>query len=71
MKPDESTFYAILGRALAEEGFRERLVNPETRVETLTEAGLELTREGQASLDTAIEAIAVMAEDFSEESIAS
>jgi hypothetical protein len=71
MKADESTFYAILGRALAEEGFRERLVNPDTRVDTLAEAGLELTDEGRQSLDDAIEAIVRMGDEFSEETIAS
>ena len=71
MKPDESTFYAIVGRALAEEGFREKLVNADTRSDALKEAGLELTSQGRASLDTAIEAISKMGEEFSEETVAS
>ena len=60
----ENDFYAILGRALVDPGFRERLRDDDGRTEALSEIGIELNDEQLRLLDDNIDSVDELAKQF-------
>jgi hypothetical protein len=71
MKSDDSQFYAIVGRALADPDFRSRLTEPSTQAEALKEAGVEPTGEVLEALANAVKSLDTLAQSFNPSRIAS
>jgi hypothetical protein len=67
----ESQLYAIIGRAIADPEFRERLMNPESQADALAEHGLEWTESIQNGLVDADASIKALNGAFGINSIAS
>jgi hypothetical protein len=60
----ENDFYAILGRALVDPGFRERLRDDKDRTNALSDIGIELNDEQLQQLDENLDAVDNLAEQF-------
>ena len=61
---DQSAFYAILGKALAEPEFRESLRHEDSRHRALADLKIDLTSEQHAELENAVAAIDRVADQF-------
>jgi hypothetical protein len=71
MRSDESQFYAILGRALADPDYRLRLVDPNLREGALRDAGVEPSAKVLEALADAIKSLDALSESFGDVRIAS
>ena len=69
--PDQSQFYAILGRALGDADFRAELAEPETREGALRKIGIEPTQEMLEALANAITSVSTLSAAFGADHIAS
>ena len=58
---DESKFYALLGRALIDPEFRERILDTERQADALVEVDIEPSDEVLAELNASIQAINALA----------
>ena len=58
---DESKFYALLGRALIDPEFRERILDAERQADALAEVDIDPSDEVLGELNDSIEAIKTLA----------
>ena len=58
---DDSKFYALLGRALMEPDFRDRVLDREQQADALAEVGIDADDEVLAELNASIQAISALA----------
>jgi hypothetical protein len=60
----DDKFYALVGRALVDPEFRKSLVDPDTRRDVLTKAGIDLSDEELAALGRAYPEVQKLAQQF-------
>lgn len=61
---DESTFYQIIGRAMADDTFKQRLIDPGTRAAALAEIGVESTGDLDQAIEDAIKGVGDVSAQF-------
>ncbi len=61
---DDKKFHSLLGRALTDSGFRDRLMNPEDQVEALAEVGITANDEILSELNNSVDALTRLSRTF-------